>query len=84
MGGIRVTQRFRIAKPHLLPNPKSDRAQTCWEALGPHGDLELLKLFHSDIQDGCYGGHFENLQTTSPPKPYVMTPSRLWHKLITF
>ena len=36
-------------------------------ALGPHGGLELLKSFHSDIQDGHHVSHLENLQTTSPP-----------------
>ena len=33
------------------------------------GDLELLKSFRSDIQDGRQGDHLEMLQTTSPPKP---------------
>ena len=32
-----------------------------------HGNLELLKLFHS-VKIGCHGGHLENLQTTSAPK----------------
>ena len=59
---------LKILKPHLLPNPKSDWAQTWWEALGPHGDVELLKSFRSDIQDGRSVSHFENLQTASPPK----------------
>ena len=27
-----------------------DLAQTWWEALGGHGDSEVLKSFHSDIQ----------------------------------
>ena len=52
-----------IFKPHLLPNPKSDWAQTWWEVLGPHGGLELLKLFRSYVQDGC---HLEIVQRTSP------------------
>ena len=57
---------LKILKPHLLPNSKSDRAQTWCEALGPHGDLELIKSFRSDIQDGRHVSHLENLQTASP------------------
>ena len=41
-------------------------AETWWEALGLHGDSELLKLLCSDIQDG---GHLEIVQTASPLKP---------------
>ena len=40
---------LKIFKPHLLPNPKSHLAQTWWEALVPHGDLELLKSFRSKM-----------------------------------
>ena len=56
------------------------QAETWWEeALWLHRDSELLKQFHSDIQDDCrvlqttsqkpsvglsHGGHIENLQTT--------------------
>ena len=50
---------------YLLPNSKSDGAETCWKALGQHGDLELLKWFQSDIQDGHHGSHLEFLQITS-------------------
>ena len=60
---------LKTVKPHLLRNPKSDWAQTWWMALGPYGGLELLKSFHSDIQDGRHVGHLGNLQTTSPSKP---------------
>ena len=60
---------LKTFKPHLLPNPKSDWAQTWLEAFGSHGDSELLKSFCSHIQDGHDGGHLENLQTASPPKP---------------
>ena len=49
----------------LLPNRKSDGAETRWKALGQHGDLELLEWFRSDIQDGHHGSHLENLQITS-------------------
>ena len=30
-----------------------------WKASGHHGDLELLKWFRSDIQDGHHGSHLE-------------------------
>ena len=43
---------------YLLPDSK-------WKALGQHGDLELLKWFSSDIQDGHHGSHLENLPITS-------------------
>ena len=56
---------LKIFKPCLLPNGKSDWAQTCWEVLGWHGDLELLNLFRSNIQDGGYGDQLENLEITS-------------------
>ena len=32
-------------------------------AFRSHGDLELLKSFHSNIQDSGHVGHLENLQT---------------------
>ena len=35
------------------------------EGIGHHRNLELLKWFRSDIQDGYHGSHLENLQTTS-------------------
>ena len=50
---------LKIFKPHQLPNGKSDRAKTWWEALGRHGDSELLKPFCYDIHDGS---HLEGLQ----------------------
>ena len=62
---------LKLFKPHLLPNLQSDWAKTWWEALRGHGDSNLLKCFHSNIQDGCHGSHLENLQTTSAPKPKV-------------
>ena len=60
-----------IFKPCLLQNHKLDSALTWLEALGPHGDLELLESLHSDVQDGCQGSRLENLHTTSPPKLLV-------------
>ena len=56
---------LKFFKRHLLTNPKSDWAETWWEASQWHRDSKLLKSFHSDIQDG---GHLEILQTTSPHK----------------
>ena len=53
---------------YLLPNSKSDGAETWWKASGQHGDLELLKLFHSGIQDGHHGSRLESLQITSAPE----------------
>ena len=58
---------IKILERHLLLDQWSDGAETWWEALWLHGDSELLKLFRSDIQDGCYDGHLEILQSTSPP-----------------
>ena len=59
---------LKIFSCYLLPNCKSDGAETWWKASGQHGDLELLKHFHSDINEGRYGNHLENLQITSAPK----------------
>ena len=80
MGGITVTQRFRIAKIVLFRYPRwsswnssndisrtmSDWTETWWEASQWNRDSELLKSFHSNIQDGRHG-HLEILQTTFPP-----------------
>ena len=43
---------LKIVKPDLLPNGKPELAKTWLEALGWHGDLELLKAFCYDIQAG--------------------------------
>ena len=43
----------------------------------PHKDLDLLKTFCSDIQDGRHVDHLENLQTTSPPKTVSWTELKL-------
>ena len=47
-------------KPHLLPNSKSYWAETRWEALGWHGDSELLNLFKACIFSGK---KYKNTQT---------------------
>ena len=60
---------LKFFKRHLLPNRKSDWAESWWEASQWHKYSELLKSFRSDIQDGRHGGHIEILQMTSPPKP---------------
>ena len=52
---------FKFFSPNLLPNHKSDWAKTWWDAWEWHRDSELLKLFCLPIQDGCLGGHLENL-----------------------
>ena len=59
---------LKVFSSYLLLNSKSDRAETWWKASGQHGDLELLKWFHSDIQDGHHGSHLENLQIASATK----------------
>ena len=59
---------LKFYKQHL-PNRKADWAKTWWEASQWHRDSELLKSFHSDIQDGRHGSHIEILQMTSPSKP---------------
>ena len=59
---------LKVFNCNLLPNRKSDGAETGWKALGQHGDLELLEWFRSDIQVGHHGSHLENLQITSVPE----------------
>ena len=59
---------LKVFNCYLLPNGKSDGGETQWKASGQHGDLELLEWFCSDIQDGHYGSHLENLQITSAPE----------------
>ena len=53
-------------KRQLLPNPKSDYAETWWEASQWHRDSKLLKLFCSVSKMATRDGHLEILQTTSP------------------
>ena len=56
---------LKVFNCYLLPNRKSDGAETWWKTSGHHGDLELLKYSLSDNQDGYHGSHLENLQITS-------------------
>ena len=64
---------LKFFKGHL-PNRKSDWAETWWKASERQRDSELLKLFRSAIQEGRLGGHLENLETTSAPKPCQSKP----------
>ena len=48
---------LKIFKRHLLPNRKSDRAETWCEALVQYRDSESLKSFRSSIKDGGHGGY---------------------------
>ena len=56
---VAMVASLKILKRHLLPKGNSDYAEIWWEALGRHGNLELLNWFHSDVQDG----RLEILQT---------------------
>ena len=49
---------------HLLQNRKLDLAEAWLEASELHWNLELLKSFGTNIQDGRHGSYLENLQTT--------------------
>ena len=60
---------LKVFNCYLLLNSKLDGAETWCKASGHHGDLELLKWFRSDIQDGHHGSHLENLQITSSTEP---------------
>ena len=59
---------FKVFNCHLLSNRKSNGAETLWKASGQHGDLELLKCFLSNIQDGHHGSHLEILPITFAPE----------------
>ena len=39
--------------------------------MGQHGDLELLKMFNLDIQDGGHVGYLGIFLRNSPSEPYV-------------
>ena len=69
---------LKVFSCYLLPNSKSEGAKTWWKASGQHGDLELLKLFHSGIQDGHHGSCLENLQITSVPEWLSLNDGRHW------
>ena len=51
---------LKVFSCYLHLNRKSGRVETWCKALGQHGDLELLKWFLSDIQDGHHGSYLEN------------------------
>ena len=62
---------FKVFSSHLLPNGKLSGVETWRKALGQHGDLEMLKWFRSDIQDGhhgSYGSRLESLHLLSAPE----------------
>ena len=56
---------LKFFKRHLLPNRKTDWAETWWEASQWHRFSEFLKSFCHDIEYSLR----EIRQTTSPPKP---------------
>ena len=62
---------LKVFNCYLIPNSKSDRVETLWKASGQHGDLELLKWFRSNIQEGHYASHLKNLQITSATERLV-------------
>ena len=53
---------LKLFKEHLLPTEPCRIKLKQWDASRGLGDSESLKSFHSDIQDGCHGGHLENLE----------------------
>ena len=55
-----MTGTLKVFTCYLLPNCKLDGVVTWLKASGQHGDLELLKWFQSDIQDGHHGSHLES------------------------
>ena len=59
---------LKVFNGYLLPNGKSNGAETWWKVSGQHGNLELLKWFRSNIQDGHHSSHLENLKITSVPE----------------
>ena len=59
---------FKVFNCYLLLKRMSDGAKTWWKAWGQHGDLESIKLFRFDIQDGHHGSHLETLLITSAPE----------------
>ena len=69
---------LKTFKPCLLSNGTSDWAQTWWEALGWHGDLELLNWLCSNIQDGHSDGQLENLETQMVSQIKLKLGGRHW------
>ena len=60
---------LKFFKWHHLSTLKSDWAETWWEASQWHRDSKLLKLFHSDIQDGCHSGILKFFKQHLLPNP---------------
>ena len=57
---------LKVFNCYLLPNSVG-WSRNLVEGTMQHVDLELLKWFRSDIQNGHHGSHLENLQITSAP-----------------
>ena len=70
----------KTSKPHLLPNGKSDWAESWWEALGRYGDSALLKSFRPDIHDGRHGSYLDFFKRHFPNSKwsYVETSWEAW------
>ena len=66
---------LKYFKQHLQ-NHTLDFPKTYWEAHVQHADLELIKLFLSNIKYGHNVSHLEILKTP-PPKPYVGYPQNI-------
>ena len=58
---------LKVFNCYLLPNSVGWSGNLV-EGTGADGDLELLKWFPSDVQDGYHGNHLENLPIISAPK----------------
>ena len=63
-----TTTILKVFNCYLLPNGKSDWAETWWKALGQRGNLEMLKSFRSDIKDSHHSGHLEIFKPHLPQK----------------
>ena len=60
---------LKINSRHRFPNLWSIWTETCSVATGQHLDRNELKSCPSEIQDGRYSRHLENLFWTSSQKP---------------
>ena len=56
----------------------SDWAETCWESLEGYRDSELLKSFHSDIQDDRHGGQLGIFKRRLLPNLGQIEPKLDW------
>ena len=72
---------LKFFKPHLLPNRKTNWAKTWWEASQWHKDLELLKLFCSDIKDGRKGAILKYFKQYLRPNPKSDWAETWWEAL---